>query len=150
AQQNGLGGHEAIDLNIQRLLRVRIVQSVEEIDVQFVGALASIGVGLVGDVTAVGLRQIYQLLDFVPAQDSLRRANPDPVVRGQEIKIGGLLVWGREAGRTAMQVACVAAVEGVQGERRQGELVDELGFVAPVAEVTDVLGVRDIGLSDKN
>ena len=148
-QHDGLRADEAIELHRPGFGPVTGVRErVEEGRVELVGAHAAVGVGLVGHLAAMGEHATGQVLDLRPGEEVAGRHHTDAVVGGQEVEEGGSPGRGGEAARPCRQSGRVAACKGVKDQRCQGKLVDHLRFVAPVAEVADVVALRHVRLGD--
>src|SRR5690606_6960456 len=108
-----------------------------------------VGVVFGANLAAVGQGLVGQVLNFGRAQNAFGRAHAQPIVRGDEVEEGGRIGQLLQPGGPLAQGGGVAGVRGVQDQRRQGEVVDQLGFVAAVAKVGDVLGVVHVGFGDE-
>ena len=142
-QHDRLGAHELAHLQLGRLFGLH--DPVEVGDVQLVGDPAR-GTRPVRHQPSPGLDHCRQPLELVFAQDTSGRRHPNPVVGGQEVEERDVPFGLSEIRGPAAQGPGVGAAKGVEHQGRKGKLIHHLGLVGPIAEVGDVVPVRDVGL----
>ena len=136
------------DRGVARL--VDRAQRVEVAEVELVDRAAAVRPAGPRDLAAVG----------AGALDQRRRArassrmpsvarSPMPSWLARKLNQVAVSLTGPTPLAQSLQPGGRAGDERVQHQRRQRELVDEVGLVAAVAEVGDVLGVRHVGLGQQ-
>lgn len=130
---------------------VGIVEGVEIVDVEFVRDRVAGLVGFGGDMAAMARREVYEGLEFVRSKTVSGGSDADAVVAGSEVEKGGVLRRRTHLLDVLREIAGVRSRKRIQKQGRQREVINEVRFVAAVAEVGDVLLVRDIRFcKDKN
>jgi len=127
----------------RRVRSVEIGQGVEIRDVQLVRQIASVRAAAGADQTAPSADRCDQSLEPLGGNQTFQRPHADAVVRRREIEKRPAGRGGCERGQPADQRLGVLVQPGVQQQRRQAELIHHVRFVA-VAEIADVLGMRDV------
>ncbi len=122
-------------------------QGVKQGDIQFIGFVITFPRPAIGDPTPKVLHQVHHLLALFIAEQAIQRAQADAIVGGNKIQIGGAITRRWHAHHPGLQMAAVATEQGVNQQRRQGEVIDDMGFVG-IAEVGEVLPVGHIVLTD--
>ena len=149
AEQDRVGGETLASGQFRRLALPRVRQRIEIVNVQLVRGLRAVWHLFAGDEAAMFQRAPHQSVNLHVAQDTARRVQADPVVRGQEIEEGHPVRRRRQRLRPVGEFRGVAGGETMQHQRRQGEVIDQLRFVRAVPEVGDVVGVRHVGFRDE-
>ena len=67
----------------------------------------------------------------------------------KEVEEGCFIGWQCQCLCPIGKHARIACVEGMQDQRRQGKVVNELCFVRSIPKIGNVISVRHIGFSDK-
>ena len=128
AQHQGLTGDEALDLP-RVLAAPRALERIEVADVELIGGVGAPGVGAHADVATEVMHQPHQSVALVVGQQALKGANADTVVTGGEVEVAAAGRQGRQAGGPLGQGAGIAGGQGVQRQRRQRELIDQVRFI---------------------
>ena len=95
-EHDGLRCQESLDVHLQR--NAFVAQGIEVRDVEFVGALAAVGLSSHAHPTAQQAHAADKLLDSFGRHQSFERTDADSVVRGGEVE-------KRCAGRRVFQLA---------------------------------------------
>jgi hypothetical protein len=148
-QGDAARGQETLDLQGARLAGVLQVERAVPGGVDLVGGLAPVSAAA-GDEGPVAARGLGEEGDFLGRQDALGAGQADPVVGVEDVEEGRAVGRVFEGLCPLRDPGGVGAVEGVQDQRGEGEVVDELRLVGPVAEVRHVLGVGDVRLGEES
>ena len=126
----------------------RIGQGVKIGDIELIRALCAVGIGLGRDISSALFDAVGKLGDFRVRENPLQRPHTDAVVRCGKIQECPAARQCRERRGPLCQVSSLARLQGVEEKWRQGELVDNMCFIA-VAEVGDILILRHVCLRDE-
>jgi len=91
-----------------------------------------------------------EMVKFRLRKDIRRGSNADAVVRGGEIQVRGSVRGWFESRGPAGQVGRVLGGQGMEHQGRQRKIIDHLGFIGSVAEVGDIVLVRDVGFGEQD
>ena len=145
-QEDGLRGQEG--RGAARLRLAGAGHGVQVGDVQLVGNL-SCRAALEGNPPAALEHRLGQSLDALRRQEAGGGQQADAVVRGQEVEEGGVGAADRKGRGPGPQAGSLFLQERVQDQGRQGELVHQLRFLAPIAEIAQVLPLGHVGLREQ-
>ena len=124
-------------------------QHAKQCHIQLIGALPTARERAIADLAAHFARMFCHLGNIIIGHDIFRRAQANTVMAGGKVKKSAARRGGRHRHDAFADIIRPTAQQRVQNHRRQGKIVNQMGFVL-LAKIRQVFNHRQVGFGNKH